>query len=215
MEGLLRKTFRALGTVNTIIVPDTCSDALQKAAQRVLELDDRFSAFKEDSEISRINQAAGLNFVKVHSDTFGIIKSALRFSQLSEGTFDITARPLVELWGIGKKENWVPSPGEIAARKQLVDFRDIILDEKAESIMLRRPLQALDLGGIAKGLCSRRSPENFIGIRMQRCAHQSGWNSDYTGRSPHSWNSGPSKRSGDSHGKASDNELLTGRLRLI
>lgn len=151
MEGLLRKTFRALGTVNTIIVPDSCFEALQKAEQRVLELDDRFSVFKEDSEISRINRAAGLDFVKVHSDTLGIIKAALRFSQRSEGTFDISARPLVELWGIGKKGNRIPSSGEIAEGKQLVDYRDIVLDETSQSVMLRRPLQALDLGGIAKG----------------------------------------------------------------
>lgn len=151
MEGLLRKTFRALGTVNTILVPNTCSDVLQKAAHRVLELDGRLSAFKKDSEISRINQAAGFHFVKVHSDTFCMIKAALRFSQLSEGTFDISARPLVELWGIGRKGDWVPSSGEIAVGKQLVDFKDIVLDEQSESVMLRRPLQALDLGGIAKG----------------------------------------------------------------
>lgn len=151
MERLLRKTFKALGTVNTIVAPDSCFDALQKAEQRVLELDDRFSVFKKDSEISRINQAAGFDFVQVHADTFDVIKAALRFSKFSQGTFDISARPLVELWGIGKKGTQIPSPGEIAAEKQRVDFRDIVLDEKSQSVMLRRSLQALDLGGIAKG----------------------------------------------------------------
>lgn len=151
MEKLLRKTFKALGTVNTIVVPDSCSTALQEAEQRVLELDNRFSVFKENSEISCINRAAGLDFVKVHADTFEVIKAALHFSQLSQGAFDISARPLVGLWGIGKKGTRIPSPEEIAAEKQLVDFRDIVLDEKSQSVMLRRPLQALDLGGIAKG----------------------------------------------------------------
>lgn len=151
MEKLLRKTFRSLGTVNTILAPNSCFAALQEAEQRVLELDDRVSVFKEDSEISCINRAAGRYFVKVHADTFSIIKAALQFSQLSEGAFDISARPLVELWGIGKKGNHIPLPEEIAARKQLVNFRDIVLDEKTQTVMLRRPLQALDLGGIAKG----------------------------------------------------------------
>ena len=151
MKQLITKTFKALGTVNTIAVPDSCLIALQKAEQRVWELDDRFSVFKENSEISRINQAAGVDFVKVHADTFDIIKAALHFSKLSVGAFDISARPLVELWGIGRKENQIPLPSEIALRKRLVDFKDIIMDENSGSVMLRRPLQALDLGGIAKG----------------------------------------------------------------
>ena len=152
MEKTLQKTFRSLGTVNTIAIPNGGNPmALREAEQRVLELDDRLSVFKESSEISRINRAAGLEPVKVHSDTLDLIRTALRFSELSEGTFDISARPMVDLWGIGKKGEQLPSPREIAEVNPLVEFRDILPNEVSGTVMLRRPGQALDLGGIAKG----------------------------------------------------------------
>lgn len=152
MKKQLQQTFRALGTVNTITVwSDGHFAALHKAQERVLELDDRLSAFKENSEISQINQAAGRAFVPVHADTLGLIRASLLFSALSQGAFDISARPMVDLWGTCKKENRIPSSGEIGAVKSLVNFKDLVVSEKTSSVMLRKPQQALDLGGIAKG----------------------------------------------------------------
>lgn len=152
MKKQLQTTFRALGTVNTITVNGgDDSAALQQAQQRVLQLDDRLSVFKENSEISRINQAAGRAFVEVHSDTLELIRSSLLCSKRSEGAFDLSARPMVALWGTCKKENRIPSPQEIAAVKPLVHFKDIIVDETSSRVMLRNRNQALDLGGIAKG----------------------------------------------------------------
>jgi len=152
MREVVQITFFALGTVNTITIPG-CSrkDILQTAKDRVLELDDRLSVFKEDSEISQINQAAGRGFVKVHSDTFYLIQAAVHFSALTEGVFDITACPMVALWGIGKKNAWIPSQEEISRMRSLVDYRDILMDETACTVMLKQHGQAIDLGSIAKG----------------------------------------------------------------
>lgn len=148
----MKKIFFALGTINTIeTAGNDNGQALLEAALRVMELDDRLSAFKPDSEISRINQAAGKRSVPVHPDTMLIIKTAIKYAEFSDGAFDITIRPLVELWGAGSKLNLLPSPAKIEQARQLVNFRDILLDEQACSVMLKRQDQALDLGGIAKG----------------------------------------------------------------
>lgn len=114
MTKTIQKTFRGLGTVNTITIPTDNSTALLEAERRVLELDDRLSVFKEDSDISRINRAAGRECVRVHSDTLDIIRASLQVAERSEGAFDITARPLVDLWGIGKKKTQIPSPRDIS-----------------------------------------------------------------------------------------------------
>lgn len=151
MTKTIQKTFRGLGTVNTITIPTDNSTALLEAERRVLELDDRLSVFKEDSDISRINRAAGRECVRVHSDTLDIIRASLQVAERSEGAFDITARPLVDLWGIGKKKTQIPSPRDISCVRELVDYRDIALNEISGTVMLRRPGQALDLGGVAKG----------------------------------------------------------------
>lgn len=145
-------TFFALGTVNTITAFGVDDPApLLPAKARVLELNDRLSAFQPDSEVSRINRAAGAGFVPVHADTFELIRAAVRYSALSEGAFDLTVRPVVSLWGIGKKGPYVPSEKELAQVRPLVDYRSVVFDEADRSVMLRASSQAIDLGGIAKG----------------------------------------------------------------
>lgn len=152
MKKNINKTICALGTVNSIFVENCENDtAIDLAMQRVQDIDDRFSAFKPQSEISKINNAAGKNFVEVKKDTMQILKDSVFFSQISQGAFDITIRPLVTLWGIGKKQEFIPNEDEIIQTKKLVCYKDIIFDEKKKSVKLKHENQAIDLGSIAKG----------------------------------------------------------------
>ena len=151
-QETIDKTFFALGTVNTIML-NQCGnlEIIDKAVQRVYEIDDRMSAFKDDSDVSKIGKNAGFGMQKVHKETFDLIKKAVKFGALSDGAFDITMRPMIELWGINKKENYIPSDHEIQETLKLVNYRDIVLDEKRCSVALRNQGQSIDLGGIAKG----------------------------------------------------------------
>lgn len=152
MSQVKSKIFRSLGTVNTITIYDPFDDdVLKRAADRVLELDDCLSVFQPDSEISRINAAAGKGYVSVSPDTMQLLKTAQRFSELSMGAFDITARPLIALWRMGAQQGTVPKQEEIEQARLLVDYRDLILNEADCTVMLRRQGQSIDLGGIAKG----------------------------------------------------------------
>ena len=155
MKKSITKTFFALGTANSIFLP-ACDDEtpLRRSMQRVLEIDDLFSVFKRDSEISKINAAAGDHFVPVRSDTMYVIRQAVLFSALSGGAFDITARPLIELWGIGKKGDAIPKSRDIAAVRKLVGYSGILIDEQTCSVKLKHRNQAIDLGGIAKGFAA-------------------------------------------------------------
>ena len=151
-QKTIDKTFFALGTVNTIML-NHCGNLniIEKAIQRVYEIDDRMSAFKDDSDVSMISANAGLGLLKVHKETFDLIEKAVKFGDLSNGAFDITMRPIVELWGINKKENYIPSDFEIQEALKLVNYKDIILDQKNCSVALKKTGQSIDLGGIAKG----------------------------------------------------------------
>jgi len=151
-QKMIDKTFFALGTVNTIML-NHCGNLniIEKAIQRVYEIDDRMSAFKDDSDVSMISRNAGLKFQKVHKETFDLIQKAVGFGDLSNGTFDITMRPMIELWGINNKDNYIPSDFEIQETLKLVDYRDILLDDRNISVALKNMGQSIDLGGIAKG----------------------------------------------------------------
>jgi len=155
VKKIIEKTFLALGTINHIKIFDGGKEnAIEEVVERVLEIDDRMSAFKPQSDISKLTRNAGQGFQEVHKDTFELIHKATQFGDLSNGAFDITIRPLVQLWGIGKKGDFVPTDSEIQEVLKLVNYRDIELDPKTLTIALKRSGQALDLGGIAKGFAA-------------------------------------------------------------
>ena len=111
----------------------------------------KWSVFKPYSEISAINANAGVGFVSLSSDTMLLLKRSLYFSRITEGVFDITAAPLIALWGIGKKHNFIPSKKEISHVKRLCNYHGLILDETNSRAMLAHRGQSINLGAIAKG----------------------------------------------------------------
>ena len=112
------------------------------------------SAFKEKSDISKINSKAGVNPQAVSKDTYFVVKNAVEYSQILEGTFDPTIRPLVKLWNIGNDKETIPKKAKIEEALKLVNYNDVILDESNCTIMLKNKYQALDVGGIAKGFAA-------------------------------------------------------------
>ncbi len=140
-----------LGTLCKITTYGPAEKAVNAAFDRIAEIDARMSANRTDSEVARINAAAGREPVVVSPDTWSVIEKALEISRLGDGRFDLTVGPLVKLWGIGTDDARIPSPAEIAVALALVGWRDVVLTAADRSVFLRRPGMAIDLGAIAKG----------------------------------------------------------------
>ena len=151
-QPLSRTVVDLLGTVCTItLYSGGGEDALDTAFARIRQIDERQSVQKTDSELARVNLAAGTNPVKVSADTFAVIREGLEFSRLGNGVFDITVGPLVKLWGIGSETPRVPLPADIGRALARVDFRSVVLSAETSSVFLKKPGMALDLGAIGKG----------------------------------------------------------------
>jgi len=104
------------------------------------------------SEIELVNQKAGMGAaVPVSEQTFHVVETALQYAEASEGVFEPTVGPLVELWGIGNEGARVPAAEEIAQALASIDYNRVELDPAARTIKLLDPGMALDLGAIAKG----------------------------------------------------------------
>lgn len=113
--------------------------------------EERFSMYKAQSEITRINENAGQGYVAVSEQTFALLKKAVSFCERSDGLFDITVAPVTRAWGINSDSPRVPAQQERDELRKLVDYRDILFDDQARAVMLRREGQAIDLGAVAKG----------------------------------------------------------------
>lgn len=103
------------------------------------------------SDVTKINRAAGRSPVQVSPETAAVIQKALDYAGLSEGAFDPTVAPLLEIWGFQGDHYRVPTSAEIETAVSLIGYTLLEADTAAGEILLPRPGMALDLGGIAKG----------------------------------------------------------------
>jgi thiamine biosynthesis lipoprotein len=146
------KTEFALDTLCSITIYDKPDEEIFKDCfQRIKEIENKMSVDLPDSEVSAINKNAGLKPVSVSEDTYTVIRAGIKYSQLTNGDFDISVGPLVKLWGITKPDPKVPSPEAIQTAVELVNYKNIVLNDTEKSVFLKEKGMSLDLGGIAKG----------------------------------------------------------------
>lgn len=153
----LRRTEFMLGTAITLSLYDHQSEALLEEAFTLLEsLEDTLSINKSGTLIDKINDNSGISPVTVDEDTFDVIQKGLTYSELTNGSFDITVGPIVKLWNIGFPDAKVPTDSQIADRLPLINYKNLLLDEKAQTIYLSQSGMQIDLGGIGKGYAADR-----------------------------------------------------------
>ncbi len=122
-------------------------------------IDDLMSDYKDDSELSRVNRQAYEQAVPVSSELFEVLERSLDFSRETEGAFDITVGPLVDLWRAAGERGEAPSEGEKAEAEARVGYEKLILDANALTVRFKVEEMRIDLGGIAKGYAIDRAVE--------------------------------------------------------
>nr|WP_208459744.1 FAD:protein FMN transferase [Clostridium botulinum] len=150
-EPVSRETY-LMGTIISIKAYGKNADkAVQSSVDKISDIENKMSLNISTSEVNKINKNAGIAPVKVSKNTFDVIKASLIYSEKSKGSFDITVEPLVSLWGIGTDKARIPSKDEINNALILINYKDVVINEKESTVMLKRKGQAIDLGAIAKG----------------------------------------------------------------
>ena len=123
-----------------------------KAVAEIRRLEGLMTTWRDDSEVSRINAAAGKAAVTVSPETLAVIEKSVWMSARSEGVFDITFEAMHGLWKFDQDlEESVPSRPAVEAARKLIDFRKINIDHGARTVMLEKQGMRMSLGGIAKG----------------------------------------------------------------
>jgi thiamine biosynthesis lipoprotein len=155
-ERKVTHTGTAMGTTIQVTFWTDDEKGAASAAAAVLaefaRLDAMMTTWTSDSEVSKINAAAGKSAVKVSDETFAVIARALEVAKASKGIFDITVGAFQGLWKFDEDlDGTLPDPKEVARRRKLVDYKQVVLDKKAKSVKLKKKGMAITLGGIAKG----------------------------------------------------------------
>lgn len=150
----------AMDTLITVTVYGRGAEAHgQEALAEFRRVDRLLSAYRPESDIGRVNTAAGRVPVKVSRETLNLVSLSLEYGALSGGRFDPTVGPLVRLWGIGKVRATPPAAAQVAVAQRLVDYRRVVVDSVGSRLYLPLKGMALDLGGVAKGYAAQRAAE--------------------------------------------------------
>lgn len=161
------------------------SEAIDAAFIRMDEIEQMASANIVTSDISKINQAAGKEYVKVHPEVIKMLKTAVKYSKLSNGAFDITVGPLIKLWGIGTDNERIPTDAEIKSKLPLVGYSNISIMDGNNSVKLLKEGMSIDLGGIAKGFAADEVIKVFEKYGVNSALISLGGSSIYTlGKKP-------------------------------
>ena len=129
---------------------ETLTRLIDNAFDRITRVDKSMSVFKDESRVYRLN-VPGQTEVDLTPGMVEVLEESLKISELTDGSFDVTAGPLLDLWGFYDDQLNVPSEDELAETLKLVDYRGLEVDRARGKARLPDPKSAIDLGGVAKG----------------------------------------------------------------
>lgn len=149
-ESHYEKTVLLMDTVVTLSADGKeAREAVEESVEQLKRLD--ALASPKGSDTTRLRDMAGEGYVKISPEIYHMLEVSQEYSRLTDGAWDVTIGPLVELWGIGTESARVPSPEEIRTARELVGWQYLHLRPEDKSAMLERKGMSISLGGLAKG----------------------------------------------------------------
>lgn len=158
-EGVAMGTHLAFAayTTNTVDAKKT-REAFDAAIAEIKRVEALMTTWRPDSEVSKINAAAGKEAVTVGDETLAVIKESIHTSEISEGTFDITFHTLHGLWKFDEDlDPHPPAEKDVKARLPFVGYKHLKVDDAKKTVRIDNPKTQIGLGGIAKGYAVDRA----------------------------------------------------------
>lgn len=153
---VLMDTFCAI----TVVSPskEKASEAIDAGFAEIKKLEILLNYFSPESELSVINNSAGISAVRVSNETAELIAKTINISKATGGAFDPSIAPVIRLWNFSKKTtaNSVPPDGMIREALRHVDYRKIVMRDSQEVFLPEEGME-MDLGGIAKGYAADKA----------------------------------------------------------
>ena len=125
-------------------------DAIEKGFAEIHRLEEILSTWIPESELSRVNAAAGNAPVKVSPETIEVLEHSLAMARLTDGGFNVAIGPAVEAWNVSR-EGRIPSQEALDAARSLMDLSEVHVNKEAGTVYLARSGMRVDVGGIGKG----------------------------------------------------------------
>ncbi|THV62193.1 FAD:protein FMN transferase [Chryseobacterium candidae] len=151
-----RKPQRLMGNAFEITVVDESEKNaylhIDAAVAEIQRIENLLTTFSENSQTSLINNNAGLEPVKVDREVFDLIERSVRISRITDGYFDISYGGIDKgFWNFDRNMKQLPDPKTIKEHLKLVNYENIILNSRDQSVFLKEQGMRIGFGGIGKG----------------------------------------------------------------
>lgn len=150
----VKRTQMHMGTLVSITAVgptnQDANEAIDAGFQEVKRLEQLLSTWIPESEMSRVNAAAGQKPVSVSPETMTVVRLSLQVAELTEGAFNIAIGPAVDAWNVSAEPRF-PTAMELEGLKPLINLQAIHADVWEKTIYLEKPGMRIDVGGIGKG----------------------------------------------------------------
>jgi FAD:protein FMN transferase len=123
--------------------------AIDAVMDEMRHIDESMSVYKPTSEVSKVNALAASQPVKISPELFKLLTTALEYSRITEGAFDITYASVGYMYDFRARQR--PTEQQIQSALPAVNYRHVLLDAATSTVRFSQPGVRIDLGGIAKG----------------------------------------------------------------
>lgn len=186
-RGLFRLKFQALGTVCEVQFRTASVEAAKEFRKAALdwlrEFEEKWSRFKPDSLLCKINAKAGDSPVEITGEDEEILRLCDHAYRISDGLHDPTLLPVTALWDEAGKNDCLPSDLEIAEAKKLVSWPSV--EWGNGKVFLPEPGMALEIGGFGKEYAVDRLVGFARQFEIEDCLVDLGRDVSAIGKPPH------------------------------
>jgi thiamine biosynthesis lipoprotein len=153
--------------------------AIDAVMDEMRHIDETMSVYKPTSEISRVNDLAAKQPVKISHELFQLLTTALEYSRITEGAFDITYASVGYMYDFRERKR--PTEEQIQSALPAINYRHVLLDAATSSVRFSQPGVRIDLGGIAKGFSVDRGIDILLARGYQHALVNAGGDSRVIG----------------------------------
>lgn len=142
---------------------ETAETMIGKAVDEIRRIEKLLTTFDPASQTNQVNDQAGIAPVKVDREVFDLVARSLKISQLTQGAFDISYGSIdKKLWNFDRTMTELPDPVTARQMVRLINYRNVILDDKNTTIFLKERGMRIGFGGIGKGYAAERAKQVLV-----------------------------------------------------
>lgn len=133
---------------------------ISEAIQEIKRIETLLTTFNENSQTAKINAQAGIQPVPVDKEVFDLIARSLKISALTQGAFDITYGSIDKrFWNFDVRMTALPDKETAKQSVRLINWRNVVLNEKEGTVFLKEKGMRIGFGGIGKGYAADKAKE--------------------------------------------------------